>query len=351
MPTTNGFVLNRYETWELDTMLAQIERPNPWLLETFFPREKLFTSETIEFDLIDRGRRMAPFVSPLVAGKPMRREGMRTKQFRPAYIKPTALVTPSEAFTRMPGEGYGGRMSAQQRFDLIVAEHLALHEDAIKNRMEWMAAQALVYSAITISGEDYQTVELNFGRDAALTLTQTGLPTAWSQMASTPMEDIEHMSLLVRQISKGAVVTDLVMDGQTWQLLRFHSNVTDLISAFFRRGDSAIDAAPRNEINQATLVGTLNGRMRMWVYDAYIQDDTGTDQPLIPPFNLLGLTGQIEGTQYYGAIMDLDAQIEARKTFSKSKVMFDPSGLELITQSAPLVAPKRVNAMFRIICN
>ena len=27
---TNAFQLSRYETWELDAMVSQIERPNPW---------------------------------------------------------------------------------------------------------------------------------------------------------------------------------------------------------------------------------------------------------------------------------------------------------------------------------
>jgi hypothetical protein len=345
-----AFTLNRYETWELDAMLEQIERPNPWLLNTFFNRTKMFTTPTIEFDLIDRGRRMAPFVSPLVAGKPMRLEGMRTRSLAPAYVKPTAMLVPQQSYVRRPGEGYGGTKTPQQRFDELVAETLALHTDMVNNRLEWMAAQALVFGAVTISGEEYQTVLVDFGRDPSLTLNLSGLPTAWDQVAATPMEDIETMALKVRQISKGAVVTDLVMSGTTWQLIRFHSNINDLISAFFRRGNSEVDAAPRTDMNVAQLVGNLNGRLNLWVYDAYVQDDAGNDQPLIPDYNLLGLSHQIEGTQYYGAILDLDAQMQARTLFSKSEKKFNPSALELVSQSAPLAAPKRPNAMFRIIC-
>ncbi|RRB83721.1 major capsid protein, partial [Escherichia coli] len=84
--------LSRYETWELDAMVEQLERPNPWLLRTFFGRSKFFDTKQIEFDIVDRGRRMAPFVAPTVAGKPMVREGYRTRTLTPAYIKPTALV-------------------------------------------------------------------------------------------------------------------------------------------------------------------------------------------------------------------------------------------------------------------
>jgi Phage major capsid protein E len=320
--------LSRYETWELDAMVEQLERPNPWLLRTFFGRSKFFDTKQIEFDIVDRGRRMAPFVAPTVAGKPMVREGYRTRTLTPAYIKPTALVRPGEAFTRLPGEGaYGGVMTPKQRFDKIVAEYLALHEDMIDNRLEWMAAQTLVNGAITISGESYPTVTVDFGRDPSLHVTLTGGAT-WDQSTSAPLEDIENASLNVRQISKGAIVTDLVMSGSAWNLLKRNQEITDLIDIRFRRdlnGATSIDGGPRTNLNEPVYVGTLQGRIDMWVYDSYYLDDNGASQPYIPANT---------------------AEIQARRSFSKSKVLFNPSGLELVTQSGPLLAPRRPNAMF-----
>jgi hypothetical protein len=346
------FQLSRYETWELDAMLAQIERPNPWLLRTFFNREKMFTSKTIEFDLLDRGRRLAPFVAPTVAGKPMRREGYRTRQLSPAYIKPTALVVPTEAWTRRPGEGYGGALTPQQRFDAIVAEYLDEHEQMIDNRLEWMAAQSLVNGGITISGDDYPEVYVDFGRDASLTIHLLGAA-KWDTVTAAPLVDIEEAALKVRRISKGAIVTDLVMDGATWNLLKGHASVQDLLDVRFRRSlgqESRIEQGPRTKLNEALYVGTINGTLDLWVYDSYYNDDAGAEQPYIPPYTVLGIArNALEGTQYFGAILDLDAGLEPRRSFSKSKVQFNPSGLELVTQSGPLVAPKRPNAMFTLV--
>jgi hypothetical protein len=347
------FQLSRYETWELDALVAQIERPNPWLLRTFFPRERLFTSRSIEFDLIDRGRRLAPFVSPMVAGKPTRREGFRTRQISPAYIKPADIVLPGDSFTRLPGEAYGGPLSPQQRFDRLVTEKLDLHLETIDNRMEWMASQALVMGGVAIEGEDYPLTYVDFGRDPSLNIALVGAA-KWTQPTSSPMDDIEAASLSTRIISKGAVVSDLVMDGLSWSALKKHSSITFMINMFYRTNlpgqtQTSIDYAPRNNINEAIYVGTLNGRFNLWVYDAYYQDDQGEDQPYIPPYTVLGIArAAMEGTQYYGAIIDLDAGIEARKTFTKSDRKFDPSGLEVITQSAPIVAPRRPNAMFKL---
>lgn len=349
---TDANQINRYETWELDTLLAQIERPRPWLLDRYFHRERYFETSVIEFDLIDRGRRLAPFVSPLVAGKPMRREGSRTKQLKPAYIKPAALVTPPESFTRRPGEPYGGRMSNQQRFDAIVAEYLDSFDQMIDNRLEWMAANALVSGGITISGEDYPTTYVDFGRDAALSITLSGTA-RWSQTTSTPLDDIESASLLVRRKSKGAVVDDIVVSGDTWAVMRKNQALVDMIDIRYRRNygtdPTGIDAGPRNNLNVGQLVGVLNGRFHIWVYDAYYQDDTGADQPYLPSGTALLIAGSaIEGAQYYGAINDLDAGLQAVKMFTKSDKKFNPSALELVAQSAPLVAPKRINAMAKL---
>ena len=99
------------------------------------------------------------------------------------------------------------------------------------------------------------------------------------------------------------------------------------------------------------MVGNLAGRFNLWVYDAYYDDNAGASHPYLPPYTVLGMSSAIEGAQYYGAIQDLDAGMQAVKMFSKSKVHFNPSALELVTQSAPLVAPKRPNAMFKLTCN
>lgn len=345
--------LSRYETWELDAMVAQMERPNPWLMRTFFPRQKFFETKQIEFDLVDRGRRLAPFVAPQVAGKPLVREGYRTKTLTPAYIKPTDLVRPDQAFTRLAGEGpYGGVLSPKQRFDRIVAEYLALHEDSIDNRLEWMAAQALVTGGITIAGESYPTTHVDFGRDATLTVALTGTA-KWDQTTATPINDIETNSLNVRVLSKGAIVDTLVMDGASWNLLKKNAQITDLIDIRFRRsfgtGETSVDSGPRTTLNEALYVGTLQGKIDIYVYDSYYLDDSGASQPYLPANTVLGISsGALEGTQYYGAIIDLDCEIAARRSFTKSKVLFQPSGLELVTQSAPLLAPKRPNTVFRL---
>ena len=53
---------------------------------------------------LDTARRLAPFVSPLVAGKAERSRGYSTRSFTPAYVKPKHVVEPSKAMKRRAGE-------------------------------------------------------------------------------------------------------------------------------------------------------------------------------------------------------------------------------------------------------
>jgi hypothetical protein len=53
-------------------------------------------------------RRLAPFVSPKVAGRIVQEKGYSTYTFKPAYIKIKTRIDPSAKITRAAGEQIGG---------------------------------------------------------------------------------------------------------------------------------------------------------------------------------------------------------------------------------------------------
>ena len=46
----------------------------------------------------------------------------------------------------------------------------------------------------------------------------------------------------------------------------------------------------------------------------------------------------------FGAILDMDAEIQPRDKFVKARNQWDPSGVEVLTQTAPMLAVERANA-------
>lgn len=339
MPGVEQF---RLETWEVDEMVASIERPNPFLLAKFFPTPVFFETKSIEFDIVERGKRLAPFVSPMSEGRAMRSSGSSTRSITPAYIKPKKVVMPGQAFTRMPGEPYGGNLSPRQRLDRAVLEEIAEHRDMIDNRLEWMASKALTTGKVVISGDDYQSVEVDFGHNSGLR-TAAGVGVGWDDNNGVPLDDIETIGLAIREKSYGAVADTIVLDGKAWALFRTKMATNVNFSNQVRLGSSAIESGPRNDID-GELVGQLAGRYSIWVYDGAYENESGVTTKYLPDYSMIvAASGAIQGKQYFGAIQDVQSLI-ATKHFVKTKESFDPSGIEVLSQSAPMVAPKRPNA-------
>lgn len=350
--TTSGIADFRYETWELDAMVESIEPLNPFLLEKFFSYGIVMSEAAqIEWDIEEGGQRLAPFVSPYVPGRPVRSRGHMTATITPAYVKPAKTIHPGQALVRQPGETYGGRLTPRQRMDLLLARQIKLHDEMLTNRLHWMASSALTTGAIVISGEDYQSVTVDFGQDSSLRVATLSGGARWSQTTAVPLDDIENLALAIRRKSYGAVVNDIVMDGQAWGFFRTRMVEDRNFSTTRRVGSSRIEIGPRADIG-GELVGTLAGRFDIWVYDGQYEDEEGATQPFFPALTcLLVASSAIQGKQYFGAIQDLQAQLMPTRMFHKTKIKWDPSGLELLSQSAPVLAPRRRNSYGTLVVN
>ncbi len=58
-----------FSTHVLNRTVEQLNRPASFLLDTFFGQVQMEDAEEIHFDVDKSKPRLAPFVSPLVAGK------------------------------------------------------------------------------------------------------------------------------------------------------------------------------------------------------------------------------------------------------------------------------------------
>src|SRR5690606_7821376 len=116
------------------------------------------------------------------------------------------------------GERYAGVLSPAARRDAIIADIMADHRADIIRRKEWMAAMALRNGKVVVVGEDYPETEVDFGRDAALSVTLTSTD-RWGETGIKVLDDIEDWAALV-QLKSGVAVTDVVLDPSAWKLAR-----------------------------------------------------------------------------------------------------------------------------------
>ena len=333
----------------LEVLRRQRSIQQYWL--SFFPRVVNSDREEIIFDQVTDGtRELAPFVAPNVQGRVLRNRGSNTKTFRPAYVKPKHVVDPSQAIPRMAGESLGGSMTMAQRYDARVAENLRIERQMIENRWEWMAARAVIDGSVTVSGEDYPTVTVDFGRDSDLTATLLG-DARWGQEDANPIKDIEDLRRKVHDLSS-STITRLTFGLNAWDLFTQDERVMKLLDTRYRGSESEYnraisDGQPmeyRGRISGQNGMGTLE----LWTYSQKYRDADGSLKDFLDPDLVVGSGGGLQGVRAFGAIHDKRAGLAPMEMFPKMWDSEDPAVTYTMTQSAPLMIPVEPNASFSL---
>lgn len=344
-------MLELYNTTTLLGVLRQtIPEPTYWL--QFFNREMTFDTEEIAFEMLPTDRRMAPFVSPRSQGRIMRDKGYTSKTFRPAYVKPKHEVNPFKVTPRRAGEGLGGTLTLAQKWNLKVAENMAAESVMIDRRLHWMAAQAVMFGGVTVKGEDYPEVYVDFKRDAGLTSTLAGTA-QWDDVDADPLADIAALRKLAFQ--KGsASINRLTMGLDAFDLFFADAKVKDMLKATSQQTYSDSTLSTMTDGSQAAEYrGRLQGAngqggLDIFTYAEQFEDYDGTLVDIMHPLDVIGTGNGINGVQCFGAIMDARAGLRPLRKFPKMWEEQDPSQVFTMTQSAPLMVPGEPNNSFRL---
>lgn len=337
-----------YDTNVLVHVVRNLKTPSQFLIDTFFPNAIEFETEFVSIDVDVGLRRMAPFVSPLVEGKPVEARKYQTNTFRPAYIKDLRTPDFRKPVLRAIGERIMGSMTPEQRIQANLAYEMQDQIEMIDRRLEWMAAQSLMSAGYTVSGDGFESVALSFGRDSSLTVTLSG-GTAWSAAnigtsgspgTVSPSTNIETWSQLVLQKS-GRAPTDIIFTTAAYNLFLLDLRVQQSVW-YMRSGDSKVEFGGGVKTG-AVLKGEWGG-YRLWVYNDWYIDANGAEQPMIPGSTVILTSPAMEGIRAFGSIMDEDFAYGAMAYAPKSWVEKNPSRRHILMQSAPVVIPSRVNA-------
>ena len=343
-----------YSSAELVEVIETIRTPRRFFLDRFFPGPpRLSTSPEIVFDeVLEDLPVMAPFVSPVVQAKPQRRSGFQAKSFTPAYVKPKHFIRPGDFVQRTPGEPLMGNMSPAQRYDAERLRLLELQKRQIEERWEWMAAKAIVDAKVTISGEDYPEVEVDFGRSDDNEVIVTGAGNVWSNKDADIAGMLEDWSTIILE-KTGYAGGDVIMAPEIWKHVR--KNAQLLKEADLRRGAMNVPSIqPQRPMEGVRYVGAW-GEFNLWVFAGRFKDQDGTLSRAIgadhvvmaaPPDQEMGMGG-VHGIKAFGAIQDKAANMMPIDIFPKSWEEDDPSGEQLMSQSAPLMIPGRPNATLK----
>lgn len=318
-----------YETETLLGVYTELDPFTPFLLDLLCQTKVEFEDESISFDKLSSDKKLAPFVSPMVAGKALRSNGGNKHAFSPAYVKPKNFLDPKRVVKRQPGEAIGGQLSTSQRRQAILVDTLDEQRKKIKRREEWMVAQIIQTGKVIVKGEDYPTSEVDFQRDPDLTIDISGGAAAWDKGTAKPVDDLEDWFALMM-----APATHVIFGRGAYRKFIQSEQAKDMLDS--RRGsDTELEMAPSTQL--ASFKGRLGGSgPECWTYAGYYTDADGAKQLFIPDNGVAIVSTGSEGLRAYGAILDGEADYVATEYWPKNWVEKDPGVEQVMTQSAPL---------------
>lgn len=338
-----------FSTQNLTTVVNDLDRPALFVLNTWFGAVENHTTEEIWFDVLDRKPRITPFVHPDVPATAVDQTGYVAKSYKPAYVKDLRHFKGNAPLKRLPGEPFGGNLSPAQRIERLVTQNLEDQLEMHDRRLEVMCVEALRTGNVTVVGEDYPSVVIDFQRDPALTVVLSGNDTWDDQANSSPLTDLRNWASLTLSNSSVATRT-LVCEPTAAAAFLDHPDVQAKLET--RRGSmSTAETAPMARgtgVEKALYHGYI-GNFDIWEYqDEYTDPITNATTQMMPPGQVLLLPNPgndgLMGRQAFGVVQDDDANYSSPQFFAKSWVEPNPGRRNMLLQSAPLTIPYRPNA-------
>lgn len=344
-----------YDLFTLTELYRRVKQPTPpfWLKN--FSRQINFDTPRIMFEKVfgdDRG--LAPFVVPTLPGRPQKLDGFAAESFAPAYVKILDPVDPSMFIERQAGEAWGaGSLSLDQRRNAVIGELMRKGRQKIQNRLEWLAARAVIDGKVTIKGEDYPEVLVDFRRDASLTTTLTGAA-KWDVSTGDPLATLKDSRQAANSLS-GARIVKHVFGANAWDLFSQRVDLKEMMNKDF--GGLNVNVTRMSdgwEDQGQEYMGRISGSngagaIEVWVDNSkYIDPEDGAEKFFLDQNTVVGVSDLVGGVRCFGAIMDKRASYRPLEVFFKNYDQENPSVEYLLLQSAPLMVPRVPNATFSV---
>ena len=307
---------------ELALIHSNYRPMDTWLLDKLFPNRPLFTRDDVPLAELSAEHDLAPLVSPQQPGKPFdTTQSGEVRHVKPAYYKPKNQVTPAETFEialleRLRAAGIistgNQRLSEQEQMIIAQISVMKRNHDAIDNSVMMMAIDLLKNGKYTLHSDDY---ELNL---------------------------VDYRTMLERQLAADGGEAKLsVMSGLVWAALWNNEEFKkEFITPY---AGISVPVNPSFGVKEsATFKGTFDG-IEFWVYDATYRNK-GQVKRFIPK-DYFSLISDTNGSVAHCKIKNMLANGVAQQYFDRQWYCEDPSGIMLMTESAPLVVPSNKNGV------
>lgn len=342
----DGAPLELLDVGELAVIHSNYQPVDKWLLDKFFPNRPLFDRKDVPLAEISSDHDLAPLVSPKNAGKAFdTKQSGDVRYIQPAYYKPKNQVTPADTFEialleRLREAGIistgSQNLSYQERMMISQIAVMKRNHDAIDNSVLLMAIQLLTKGKYVLQSDDYERNDVDFRRAASLQYTPT---TQWNTAGAKPVDDIKRM--LDHQLdADGGEAKASLMSSSVWQSLWNNEEFKkEFITPY---AGISVPVDPSFGVKRsATFKGLFDG-IEFWTYDQTYRHK-GQVNRLIPK-DYFGLISDTNGSVAHCAIEEMNGSV-TQQYYDTQEYVKDPRGIQLMTESSPLVLPSNKNGV------
>jgi len=270
--------------------------------DTFFGEDVESDSSIVDITITKGSQQVAPFVSPRMGGKVMRRDGKKLQAYEPVPVKPIYESFAEDILQKSTSAFYAKDETPEDRAEKALLEDLQKGKDAVARRVEVMCAEFMTTGKIICKGDGVDD-EIDFGRDPLLTGELTGA-LLFSDDASDPEAWIIDKCDLIYEKS-GLRPTEATLGTDAWKAMKANPNFTSKLD---NRRILAGEIDPKNLPNGVTYLGYLNeAGVDLYKYNNnYIDPETGDTKAIFPSDGLSLASTAAGGKVVWASIADFD---------------------------------------------
>lgn len=293
------------------TLLGVVEQnypPNTVLVDTFFPLEDTFTTDSVQIEYRKGSRMLAPYIVPGGHGVNMARTGSTLREYTPPMTAPKRPTTVEQIMQRGFGETiYSPKTPAQRAAELMARDLIELTDMNIR-RQEYMAAQLLTTGQCVCEGyADDGTTELvdTFILDGFTNKVTKSDTETWDNAGAKILDHIADMSETITD-NANMVPTVAFMARNVAKYMLNNKQIMDYLAIPSRDNLRLMNFAPQIVNPAVTRFGYIEAlNLDLYVYSGGYTDKDGTLQRFIPDdYFIMGIKGK--GRRLYGAITQLE---------------------------------------------
>jgi len=342
MPTA-AEVLN----WaSMTPMVNELLAPNTFLADSLYSDHEPQGTESIDFSVASRARKVAPFVKAGAEAIMVESYGAVTNTVTAPNIRIKINVKPTVLTERQPGTIISIPQNQQiSEIERHIVRQGQILKDDIANAWEYLCAMSL-QGTLSWSVTDEETFTIIFPRSSANNIT---LSTFWNDGTPANVRLYADVHAVKRVLgNNGFETTDAILGSEAADA--FIALVeAGLLKPLDIRNVAGGSVSLVNQFTEsgAMYLGTVAG-VNFWEYSRTAEVD-GTATNLIRPkyAEFVSRRPNAERKLYFGAILDMEAFKTRRfvgEIFSKGWDKQDPSCIVMLANSRPAPVPRKVDA-------